>query len=354
MRKNPLLRPDRVALASLLGLLGCQGCDPCADPTDPNCVAPITLTLSVAAGADQQAPVGGAVPIAPTVVVTTSDPNAQTSLAGLQIAFQANEGGGVIGNGVTDLVVETSGNGTATVVWRLGSAPGRNLLFATIRGGYDRIRYDVSGNGQVAFLATAVATPGEMLANRSFEQGVTAGLLPDAAGFWRGDVAESTLPPAGFAAQDGNRILRFVATGSASSTSTLASQQWQIIDVTGFASQIDQGTLRADAEVFFNRVAGSSVDRLFALDIMAFSGVPSEFPAKFVAGGWLAHRTAELVSDDLPATWERVSASLSLPPFTRYVVVQVYAFEDVVNDGVGAVEFAGHYADGASLKLVPQ
>ena len=50
-------------------------------------------------------------------------------------------------------------------------------------------------------------------------------------------------------------------------------------------------------------------------------------------------------------SWQQVQASLALPPNTTYVLVEIYAFEDQVNDADGA-EFAGHYADELSLVLV--
>jgi hypothetical protein len=44
-------------------------------------------------------------------------------------------------------------------------------------------------------------------------------------------------------------------------------------------------------------------------------------------------------------------AQTALPPGTTYLLVEIYAFEDVRNDAV-LPEFDGHYADDISLVLV--
>ncbi len=110
------------------------------------------------------------------------------------------------------------------------------------------------------------------------------------------------------------------------------------------------GGVRADASAWFNRVqVDAATDRRFDLRLLAFDGNPAEVGARYVAGTWLAQQTVML--DSAAFSWQQVQASLALPPNTSYVLVEIYAFEDQVNDADGA-EFAGHYADELSLVLV--
>jgi len=50
------------------------------------------------------------------------------------------------------------------------------------------------------------------------------------------------------------------------------------------------------------------------------------------------------------AAWQQASLQLVLPPLTRVVLVEIYAYEDVLNDAQ-APEFDGHYADDVVLTL---
>lgn len=191
---------------------------------------------------------------------------------------------------------------------------------------------------------------GNLIVDPGFETVVAAGGLPAAPGFWQGDAsnvvnAESDIVPHG-----GAQMLKFIATGAVGSTNTVASQLWQAVDLRAYASAIGGGSARVDGTAWFNRiVAGTATDRRFDLRLLAFDGNPADAGARYAAGTWLAQQTATLDSE--PFRWQQVQASLVLPPNTGYVLVEIYAFEDVQNDADGT-EFAGHYADDVSLVLV--
>ncbi|MFN0180004.1 MAG: hypothetical protein ACKVZ0_14485 [Gemmatimonadales bacterium] len=192
-----------------------------------------------------------------------------------------------------------------------------------------------------------------LLINPGFESAVTAGPLPDGAGYWRGDLTDAIPPPTGVPASPaGGRILSFLATATATaSLNTASSELFQIIDLTPLATDIDAGKVAVDGRAFFNRAPRSaSSDRLFSLNLLAFAGTPASFPESWNPRTALIDRRFDLTSDADPATWETVTGSITLPPTTRYVVVLLFAGEDVVNDAVSP-EFDGHYADGASLIL---
>jgi adhesin/invasin len=100
-------------------------------------------SIELVAGDDQEAAVGEAVPIPPSVRVRDAS---GTPLPGIPVAFTVTKGGGtVVGEPVTDA------NGVATVsAWRLGPTVGENQLSAEVSG--------LSLDGSpVLFSATATA-----------------------------------------------------------------------------------------------------------------------------------------------------------------------------------------------------
>ena len=185
--------------------------------------------------------------------------------------------------------------------------------------------------------------------NPAFESPVLVGFLPNAPGSWRGDVAVSVGADRGITPRSAPNMLRFDATGDVGSTNTLASQQWQIIDVSTLAADIAAGRVRADASAWFNRVVGdSTTDRRFDIRLLAFDVAAVDLPAAYVAGTQLAVQAASIQT--VGNVWQQAALNMTLPAGTRLLLVEIYAFEDVLNDGT-TPEFAGHYADDISLVL---
>lgn len=191
-----------------------------------------------------------------------------------------------------------------------------------------------------------------LLVNASFDGPVLAGSLPSTAGHWVGDLTEvvDRHDPFTFTARSGPSMLKFVSTGNTPAGSALqSSQKWQLVDVRAFAADIAAGRVRADGSVWFNRVIGdASTDRRFDLRLIAFDGDAATVPARYAAGSWLAIQAASISTAG--EQWEQALANLVLPAGTTFLLVEIYAYEDVVNDTTGS-EFAGHYADDASLVL---
>ncbi|WP_341889829.1 hypothetical protein [Variovorax sp. YR752] len=205
-----------------------------------------------------------------------------------------------------------------------------------------------STRADLAFTVVPGGTGVNLLANPGFEQAVDNGPFPDAAGSWRGDLSASVPADNGITPRGGTAMLKFLATGNTGSATLVSSQQWQIVDLSAFTAQILAGRMQADASVWFHRVAGdASTDRRFDLRLLAFAGSPDELPARYAAADWLAERTTTLNTGG--EDWQQALASLLLPPTTGYLLFEIYAFEDAANDATE--EFAGHYADDASLVL---
>ena len=287
---------------------------------------------------------GSAVPVQDIPAAQVVD-QYDNPVPGVTVAFAVTGGGSLTGPAsvVTDLTGTARPSG-----WVLGASAGPNTLTATATAAPNA---SVTP-GMLTFSKVGALATSNLLVNASFETAVATGVAPTVPGTWRGDATQS-VAPVGFAAHDGQKVLQFVATGGAfASTSTTASQLWQLVDVSHDRLLIDAGLIDMTGRAWFNRVGGTTSDSLFSVRIYAFSGLTSEFSTRYAVGGWLARGIADLKTDGSLATWEEALVTLTLPPGTQYVAIEVIAFEDVVNDGPGTPEFLGHYADQASLVLV--
>lgn len=185
--------------------------------------------------------------------------------------------------------------------------------------------------------------------------------LPAQLGDWRGDDSFVTGATLGVAPHQGAQMLQFSGTepvgGSLQET---ASSVWQLVDVTQYASDIAAGRLFADLEYYANRVRPEieeptlppTDDTLFSAGILPLAGTPASFPQSVI--NLLAMSTGQLISDDDPATWERVSTSLQVPPGTTHLAIRLAAHEDVNNSA--SLEFSGHFADSAcvAFRVIPE
>lgn len=272
--------------------------------------------------------------------------------AGVPVVFDASASSDS-GGSIVDYQWDYTGDGRVDAI---SSSPLLNHLF-TQAGSYP-VRLTVTDNSGLASSSTQVIVVGanaaygvNLLVNPGFESDVLNGLLPTAPGNWRGDRSDSVAAEQGIAPRSDTRMLKFVATADVPSSNNLTSQQWQIVDLTPYRSDIDAGRVRADASAWFNRVAGTAfTDRRFDIRLQAFSGDPSQLPASYVnpSGVRLAELTASL--DSGGNTWQQAALQLQLPPGTTYVLVEIYAYEDVRNDAA-LPEFDGHYADDTALVL---
>jgi hypothetical protein len=85
---------------------------------------------------------------------------------------------------------------------------------------------------------------------------------------------------------------------------------------------------------------------------MAFAGAPDTFRDQFVNQTYLTHQQVSLQSDECVNTWEYLSAEISLPDNTDFIGINIYAAENITDNGEGEVEFDGHYVDAISVYLV--
>jgi hypothetical protein len=234
-----------------------------------------------------------------------------------------------------------------------GSAPlGSVSIVVSLAGSGGETDGQTIGVGiDVSVVASAFGR--NLLVNPDFSAPVVNGTLPTAPGGWQGDLAASVGAESGINPRSVPSMLRFDATGTVTSTNTFASQQWQIVDVSAQAADIAAGRVLADASAWFNRVAGdaSTTDTRFDIRLLAFGGTAAALPAAYTAGSQFAVQAASILSTD--NNWQQATVAMTLPTSTTLLLVEIYAFEDKVNDGT-VPEFAGHYADDISLVLTRQ
>jgi len=146
-------------------------------------------------------------------------------------------------------------------------------------------------------------------------------------------------------------MLRLLNAGGQVATSKHASEVTQLLDVSSFHDDIEQGKLLVLANAYFNRVSGDAeTDNAFGIRIRACSGSPTTFRSNRVE---IIRVDSFINSDGDPATWERASVELLLPAGTDYIGIDIYADENVLNDTSG-VEFDGHYADAVTISITPE
>jgi hypothetical protein len=233
-------------------------------------------------------------------------------------------------------------------------------------------------------VAPPAATLGANLTvNPGFESVVWVGLQPTAFGYWRFDESATVQAQQGIAPRSGDRMLQFVSAsrdvalfGSADS-----SEQIQLVDVSDLQEAIDGAGVRVRASAHFARVAGcATTDDAFGIFAIAFDGDIADYQARWANGiaaataqgvdrdladmagvdGWLLHRRARLRHND-PSdriatgagdvfTWREVAIEEDLPAGTTFLVIVLYASENVAND-TAYPEFHGHYADDVAVVL---
>ncbi len=208
-----------------------------------------------------------------------------------------------------------------------------------------------------AFLSVGTqAAQADVVTNSGYETLTnTVGFLPDEYAIWEGDVSEIVTAQDDIIPFEGVQMLNFQATHSTGSSNTSGSEVWQILDISSFQGMIDSGNAVASADTYFNRVNGngaSEVDTAFSITLAAYSGNVADFPTLWQTGQDIAWAQNTIRTDGDVGTWEMASVSLNIPIDADFLMIRVAATENVFNDITGP-EFAGHYADGTALTMVP-
>jgi hypothetical protein len=171
-------------------------------------------------------------------------------------------------------------------------------------------------------------------------------------GDWGGDVTAFVSAVAGITPTHGMRMLQFISTDPQGPHEVgVWSELRQLIDLSPFSNVILSGTAKVTASFYVNRVSGDSeTDTQFGFLIAAYAGAPETFPSQF-NDSELASIIVRFYSDSDVETWELVSGELDLPADTDFLMLEIYAGENVFNDAVDP-ELDGHFADDVFAEVV--
>jgi len=205
------------------------------------------------------------------------------------------------------------------------------------------------------FVTASFCGAANLAVNSSFETTeITSGGPPTTYGDWNGDYSSIVGATSGINPLGGSKMLQFLGTSYGDGGSGVTAEVQQIIDISSYRSLISAGQATASASAYFNRVAGDSqTDTLMYLVILAYAGDPSSFPTQYANNSYLAVEESAVFTDSDPITWEQASCQLTLPTNTDFIVIGLNASENVYNDTF-LNEFDGHFADMASVEIVPE
>jgi hypothetical protein len=195
----------------------------------------------------------------------------------------------------------------------------------------------------------------------NFEAGSAPGNggVPKQLGTWGGDYAEVATAGAGLAPRKGARMLRLLRSDYMGEKSVLShvGDQLQIIDLAPYRAAIESGRVVAHAEAWFNQVPpGAKEEFAGGVTLFAFAQDPRDYRGETWDAWYEGHlglsgQQQERTDRD-PATWERVSTNLPLPPATRFLVVQLRVNRTKPEPTATPITFAGSYIDDVKAELL--
>ena len=177
---------------------------------------------------------------------------------------------------------------------------------------------------------------------------------------WGGDFSRVTGEDQGIRPPNGRRMLRFLRADNAQSPKTkgqAASELWQTIDLRPLREQLGNKPAHLELSALFNSTPIPE-GRHFAFGVSAYA-----FQSDSGDGAdlWSRHRDAALasggkieLSDSDPATWQRITTQILVPPDATVLLVTArVGSADRLPPGSPVVEFPGQYMANVSLRLLP-
>jgi hypothetical protein len=178
----------------------------------------------------------------------------------------------------------------------------------------------------------------------------TAGDMPTTFGTWQGDYCRIVQANSGITPYEGSNMLQFIYTSpGAYATVYGSSEAMLLVDLSSssYRDLIIKGYATVDASAWFNRVLGNqNTDTQFGMSLYAFSGANTD-PFTF-STALLSSNSSILTTGN---SWQQATTSLLLPMDTTFLLLRLYASENVSANSTGT-EFDGHFADGISLNIL--
>jgi hypothetical protein len=184
--------------------------------------------------------------------------------------------------------------------------------------------------------------------------------VPRQTDIWSGDETEVVGAERGVVPHSGRRMLRFVSPHPRDeSYEGRASELWRVVDIERFRPA-GGGEVRMELSACFNAVSAGAGERLgCGLTIVATDAAPGSLGEQWLERFWNENARPSAVTvaktatslDDDPTTWQRLSATVTVPPGARYVVLHCVA--DGMKDGEPVWLDAGQYIDDIGLVATP-
>jgi hypothetical protein len=198
------------------------------------------------------------------------------------------------------------------------------------------------------------------LLQESFESGpaplVTG--VPIEAGKWSGDYTEVVGEQQGAMPANGKKILRFLRAdfdGKVKPEGSYISDVYQLIDLRPYQRKFADGGAVVQLSAAFNAFAfpaeeafGCSVS-LHALDAETAMNGSTRIGETLLTDCLAMARNSRTKLDRNPATWQRLSAELRLPPNTDFLLIRISV--DHSTKSQRRATFDGHYLDDVRLTL---
>lgn len=216
-----------------------------------------------------------------------------------------------------------------------------------------------------ASVAWALVGPSFGKVHDLLQEGFESGPAPQVAGVpvepgrWGGDYSECVGELPGVKPASGARMLRFLRgdfEGRSIPTSH-SSDVFRLVDVRRYRREIEGGDAVVQLTAVFNAVpfpedeSFSATLTIFALDAgLAGNEIVKE--QNVLSTESLAFsRSTKVMMDRDPASWQRVSNELRLPPGTDYLMLRIGMSNDTKSPDRRRDSFAGHFVDKVQLVL---
>ena len=181
--------------------------------------------------------------------------------------------------------------------------------------------------------------------------------LPLFPGRWSGDYSEVTEATQGVTPQDGSKMLRFLRADYEGRhlPDSFSSDVFRLIDVRQHRQAFADGEAVVQLTTRFNAVPFPEDEiytctlTIFALDDSLIGNEMLRNSNVISAESLANSRSSKLAMDRDPATWQKLSNELRVPPQTQYLMIRLGCSNDTKTPGKRRDSFAGHFADSVEL-----
>lgn len=199
------------------------------------------------------------------------------------------------------------------------------------------------------------------LFQESFESGpaplVTG--VPIEPGRWSGDYSEVVGEQQEVKPESGKKMLRFLRGDyeGRSIPSSHSSDVFRLVDVRPCRREFADGGAVVQLSAVFNAVAFSEDENfsatltLFALDASLAGNEIVKGENVLSTESLAFSRSSKVVMDRDPATWQKVSNELRLPPGTEFLMLRIGMSNDTKSKDKRRDSFAGHFAEKVQLVI---